>query len=265
MMKNILLPFFLLLITLCNAQPGHDWFTTNTAAPHTALTASTISSVNIILTKTEYQVNDIFKFTVESTTPLKFNLNGDCGSNQLTYKIYKVRPGIVDTLVYDNTQEIMDCGMPQTDTVKTFTSQLHQPITKPGRYYLSITAANGYKTAYSQVFTIIPFQPRKYYGAAELREPSINFPNEVHFTQTYVSVNFKPDGTYDYNYGNLATGSGTYKVNEKTIVLTHTSNSVSVKNKDLLLSGEYTFYFLNGHLTLHKFIANNSYYNYTFQ
>jgi hypothetical protein len=216
----------------------------------------------IILEQNQYQVYDNFRFTVQAKKPTAFGLNGACSGGGLVYKIFKITESGAPTLVYDNTGEIMDCGLPYTSPVDSFKSQLLVGIKQPGKYYIVIQAkGRDFKSA---IFTIVPLQAANYYGMAEFRDSSYNFPNEQYFTQIQTYLSLEPSGKYTYNYGSMLSGEGFYTVKGDSITFNQTKGeNANPKNIALLLNGAYRFSFQNGWLFLSKAIRRDSY-RYTF-
>lgn len=218
----------------------------------------------ITLEQTQYQVYDQFRFTVKAKKPTAFGLNGACGGGGLVYKIFRIPDKDSVELVFDNTGEIKDCcGLPYTAPVDSFRSQLLVGIKHPGKYFIEITA--GKRTFQSAVFTIVPLQPANYYGMAEFRDSSYNFPNEQYFTQIQTYLSLKGNGEYTYNYGSMLSGTGSYTVKGDSITFKQAKggNAAPFSNTELLLNGAYRFYFQNGWLFLSKAIRRDSY-QYTF-
>lgn len=216
----------------------------------------------IILEQTQYQVYDRFRFTVHAKKPTAFGLNGACENGQLVYKIYKEVDKDSVLVVFDNTGVIMDCGMPYTAPVDSFRAQLLVGIKQRGRYFIVIEAAGKYFR--SAVFTIVPLQAANYYGMAEFRDSSYNFVNEQFFTQIRTYLCLKANGEYNYNYGSMLSGTGTYTVNGDSITFKQTKGeNANPRNPELLLNGAYRFYFQNGWLFLFKSMRRDTY-QYTF-
>lgn len=215
----------------------------------------------IILTKAEFPVNEFIQYKVTTAKPYRFQLDGGCSSSVLAYKIYKVDKD--STWLYNDQASVqMDCGMPtsEPDTVKI--SAIRVDIKKPGSYIIAIPFKGG--ELRSPVFKIVPFTGGKYYGLLDMREPSINFPGELHYNQITVMLDMKPDGKYNYNYGSLLSEEGTYTVATDSITFKPIKSVIpNVSNPSILLRGSYSYYFNSGYIMLTRNLANDNYYHYS--
>jgi hypothetical protein len=215
----------------------------------------------IMLDKTEFPVNEFIQYKVTTAKPYRFQLDGGCSSSVLAYRIYKVDKD--STWLYNDQASVqMDCGMPtsEPDTVKI--SAIRVDIKKPGSYIIAIPFNGG--ELRSSVFKIVPFTGGKYYGLLDMREPSINFPGELHYNQITVMLDMKPSGMYNYNYGSLLSEEGTYTVATDSITFTPTKSILpNASNPNILLRGSYSYYFNSGSIILARNLANNNYYHYS--
>jgi hypothetical protein len=214
----------------------------------------------IILDKTEFPVNDFIQFKVTTKEPTKFILDGGCASNVLAYRVYRVDKD--STWLYDDQASVqMDCGMPWSEPDTLRISRMRSAIKKPGKYIIAIPFKDG--ELRSAVFSVVPFKGGKYYGLLDMREPSINFPGELHYNQITVMLDMKPNGAYNYNYGSLLSEEGTYTVGQDSITFKPTKSiNTNLKNIDILLRGPYRYLFNSGSITLSRNLAYNNYYIY---
>jgi hypothetical protein len=215
----------------------------------------------ITLDKTEFPVNEFIQYKVTTAKPYRFQLDGGCSSSVLAYRIYKVEKDSIH-LYSDHSRVQMDCGMPYTELDTLRISAIREAIKKPGSYIIAIPFNGG--ELRSAVFKIVPFKGGKYYGLLDMREPSINFPGELHYNQISVMLDMKPNGTYYYNYGSLLSEEGTYTVYTDSIAFKPTKSVIpNMSNPNILLRGSYSYHFNSGSIMLARNLANDNYYHYS--